>query len=349
MEKVPNEILLKIFSYLDIQSLGRCATMSKRFHEIAYEKVLWQKLPVNLGPNVPIEFLQHIMKHGIAYIRLHHVALIGDPVYFAHQKSLKYLALDFNYYSREMQKNLLPSCTQLEKLSCIDINERDLDNVFQCIEQNSESLKCLNLAGEFDLDENMVDKLTTAINNCNKLVEFRIDFYYDLDVFQFYDLVKNLPQNLKKLCLGDTCLHVEDLKLLVVTCIKLEDLFLNINCFCNRANPTCHHFDEVISIIVESPLSETLVNLSLMKMKDMDVHEQIGAKCLELGQMKKLKKIEILCEKQKEVKDMLRENLPNLTIVEDRQQENFFTPADPYGKYDRSSGFWEINCNQLKL
>ena len=41
-KKIPNEIWLKIFSYLEVQDLNRCAYVSKQFQEIAYEKALWQ-------------------------------------------------------------------------------------------------------------------------------------------------------------------------------------------------------------------------------------------------------------------------------------------------------------------
>ena len=92
MEKIPNEIWLKIFSYLEVQDLGRCATVSKQFHELAYEKRLWRKLPINLSVKiVPVEFLQHIMKHEIAYINLHKATIFGDPSHFSQQNALKYL------------------------------------------------------------------------------------------------------------------------------------------------------------------------------------------------------------------------------------------------------------------
>ena len=106
MEKIPNEILLKIFSYLEVQDLGRCASVNKKFHEIAYEKMLWQKLPVNLaGKQVPVEFLQHIMKHGIAYINLDSAQIhtIGDLVHFGEQNSVKYLIIDFHLESTWIQ------------------------------------------------------------------------------------------------------------------------------------------------------------------------------------------------------------------------------------------------------
>ena len=94
MEKIPNEILLKIFSYLEVQDLGRCATVCKEFHEIAYDRGLWQKLPINLaGKRVPVEFVQHIMKHGAGYLNLDNAEIFGNPLHFAQQNSLKYLIL----------------------------------------------------------------------------------------------------------------------------------------------------------------------------------------------------------------------------------------------------------------
>ena len=249
-----------------------------------------------------------------------------------------------------MKKNLLASSTQLEKLSCIDITKIDYDDIFQCIEQNGESLRCLEIdywkdLNHSDLNDDWTIK-TVAIKKCHQLEELRLDYCY-IGRYGVMNVIKNLPQNLKKLSLG--WLRIEEFKVLVATCSKLEDLFLRILC-CN--NSPCHHFDEVISIFVGSPLSETLVNLSLT-MERFNVHEQYGTKCLELGQMKKLKKVEMIYWDEEsvdeEVKDMLRKHLPHLTIVEDRHKENFIVPADPYAKHDRSSGFWEISCNRLSL
>ena len=53
------EIWLKIFSYLEVQNLNQCAAVSKTFKKFAYDKALWQKLPINLAAKqVPIEFIQ---------------------------------------------------------------------------------------------------------------------------------------------------------------------------------------------------------------------------------------------------------------------------------------------------
>lgn len=327
MEKIPNEILLKIFSYLEVQDLGRCAMASKRFHEMAYERRLWQKLPINLFyKEVPVGFVQHIMKHEIAYINLQWARIIGDSVHFTQQKSLKYLILDFHPQNgREVKKNLLASCTQLEKLSCHHIKyENDLDDIFQCIEQNSGSLKCLQLRmNNFNLDVNTT-KFPTAISKCNKLEELGLR-NWDFEIDRM-NVMKNLPQNLKKLYIYTLPLTIEELKVLVATCRQLEELFLFLNC-CEDS--TCHHFDEVITILVGSSLSGTLVNLSLI-MERINVHEQFSSKCLELAKMKQLKKIELISKGEEEfhsgeneAKDILRKNLPHLTIVEDKTGKLF--------------------------
>ena len=139
-------------------------------------------------------------------------------------------------------------------------------------------------------------------------------------------------------------MKIKDIKVLVARCSKLEDLFLDIHCC---TDDICHHFDEVISIIVGSPLSDTLVNLSL-KMAWYNVHnEKFRAKCLELGQMKKLKKVEITAVEEVNGEEILRKHLPHLTIAENREQENLVLPAHPYAKHNKSSGFWEISCNPL--
>ena len=235
----------------------------------------------------------------------------------------------------------MASCTQLEKLSCrsIDLDESDLDDIYQCIEKNSESLKCLDLE---TVDYEKDDVMWMAINKCNKLEELSLDGYDD------HDFAKNLPPNLKKLRLR--LLKIKDIKVLVARCSKLEDLFLDILCC---TDDTCHHIDEVISIIAGSPLSDTLVNLSL-SIGRINFHEEFSAKCLELRQMKKLKKIKIWGDEEpegKEVKDMLMKTLPHLTHISsdafDTKHENFPVPADPYGKHDKSTGFWEISCERL--
>ena len=43
-------------------------------------------------------------------------------------------------------------------------------------------------------------------------------------------------------------------------------------------------------------------------------------------------------------REIIRKNLPHLTIVEDRKKDNFLTPADP-----GPQGLWEKSCNPVKF
>ena len=77
---VPNEILVKIFGYLDIQDISRCAQISRQLNMISKDATLWQswgKLSIlkchNFQPElrkVPTEFLTYIIQRGITELSL---------------------------------------------------------------------------------------------------------------------------------------------------------------------------------------------------------------------------------------------------------------------------------------
>jgi hypothetical protein len=72
---LPNEILVKIFGYLDIQDISRCAQISRQLNMISKDASLWQswgKLSIskchNFQPElrkVTTEFLTYIIQRGI--------------------------------------------------------------------------------------------------------------------------------------------------------------------------------------------------------------------------------------------------------------------------------------------
>ena len=355
-ETLPNEIWRKIFSYLEVHNLNRCACVSKQFHRFAYDKAVWQKLPINVSAKrVPIKFIQQIVERGTSYLNLDFTKIVGDQLalikadqlHFAQPNCLKYLNLNSLRDQTEVRRNLLSSCTQLQKLGC-DFDKSEVDVVSQCIRFNSKTLKCLKIFVNLDkLDEMSVFKLATAINKCQQLEELSLE---DGEPSTY-----NLPpQNLKKLHLWhDGKFKVEDIKVLVDTCSKLEDMFLEMFDCCEdflKSNKkledsTCCHFAEIISTIAESSLSETLVNLGYQYGGKIDDYEQFDTKCLEFGKkMKRLEKIylpDFHWTSGKEGKNILRKTLPHLTIVENRYfgRKNF----------SGDSGLWEISCNRLSL
>ena len=70
LEDMPNEVLLKIFSYLDTEEILKCAQTSKRMNEICKDKSLWQKKKVSLENQV--HFWEHLgvilLHNGIVHL-----------------------------------------------------------------------------------------------------------------------------------------------------------------------------------------------------------------------------------------------------------------------------------------
>ena len=81
METLSNENWLKIFSYLEVEDLNRCASVCKQFQKFAYDKVVWKKLPINLSSKqVPIGFIRQIVERGTACLNLDSTKMIGDEL-----------------------------------------------------------------------------------------------------------------------------------------------------------------------------------------------------------------------------------------------------------------------------
>ena len=77
LEDLPDEILLKIFQYLNMKEIVYCAQMSKRIRKISHDESLWQK--INLYQRkVKVEFVEQILSNGCKYLSLNCAELLGD-------------------------------------------------------------------------------------------------------------------------------------------------------------------------------------------------------------------------------------------------------------------------------
>ena len=77
LEDLPNEVLLKVFSYLEPVDLIQCGQLSKRLRAICHDKSLWQK--VNLSwKKVSAEFINFILNNGCNHLDLSNTDLKGS-------------------------------------------------------------------------------------------------------------------------------------------------------------------------------------------------------------------------------------------------------------------------------
>ena len=63
LEDLPDEVLLKILSYLDIKGVLQCGHLFKRIREISNDKSVWKKLKVT-GRKIPCGCIEKAKQTG---------------------------------------------------------------------------------------------------------------------------------------------------------------------------------------------------------------------------------------------------------------------------------------------
>ena len=67
IEKLPDEVILLVLSFLSIKDLIKCSQLSRRFRTITFDKSLWQKS--NLYQKiVPAKYVEMVINKGCLYI-----------------------------------------------------------------------------------------------------------------------------------------------------------------------------------------------------------------------------------------------------------------------------------------
>ena len=81
---LPDEVILKIFDYLDIIDLIHCGQVSKRFREISQDETL-QKLNLD-EREVPSSFLKLSISRGLKYLSFFRAkgSLISESFHFSY-------------------------------------------------------------------------------------------------------------------------------------------------------------------------------------------------------------------------------------------------------------------------
>ena len=93
MEKVPNEIIVKIFSYLSHRELIGCAKVSKRFEELTKNEELWKRINWT-EKSVNFEGMEYALACGTKYLKLHKSQIrYLAMTHFETKSKLKYLDL----------------------------------------------------------------------------------------------------------------------------------------------------------------------------------------------------------------------------------------------------------------
>ena len=141
-EDLPDEILLNIFSFLDLKGVLQCGQVSKRLRAISNDQCLWLKLNLH-GQEVPYGVIEKAIQNGCEYLNLGYSCVYGGKKSEVPWK-LKYLEISHSPYCHcDNREEVLQNCNFLEKLAVdgLKLNSSYIEQICQ----NGETLRILNL------------------------------------------------------------------------------------------------------------------------------------------------------------------------------------------------------------
>ena len=322
-EEFPSEIMLKIFSFLEIVELIKCSQTSKRIRIICYDKSLWQR--INLSKKrVQTDFLQKVIDLDCKCLNLNEANIIGT-LRLQNKSQLTYLDLSgCTAESQSVFEELLKSCHSLQTLSITqDIN---LDVMFQLTAQNGKTLQILYFLCRSRSRFQMF-YIEYIIVNCSELKE--LHFWNGVDLFEsdgnlcyhcgindnsFDYLANNISPKIEKLSVGYGGFDDQHLKTLVSNCTKLKEL--RLLAYTNIRNDSITHIKDHLKLTLEKLLIDDAGN------GENDYRKLYGLKSMpklkNLDFMYNTDDVNVISELRNELPDVSVNGYPPLTSEEEK-------------------------------
>lgn len=248
---LPDEVLLKIVSYLNLKGLAQCAQVSKRLRNICKDESLWETITLNEnlyldngpfqendGPFqiIPPSFINHILDNGCKYLTICQAKLTCEGLNLPKTSQLKNFTIDDIYGDRAIEaiEEIISTTYCLENFQLDYLGRLQMENLVRkvCL-KNSKTLTVLKLE-VITLTSEMVKNIV----NFTKLKELFIVYEkMHRNILPFFEsenasgsvnyLVRNISPEIKKVSFdGMKNFGDEQMKMLVTRCKKLEDLSL---------------------------------------------------------------------------------------------------------------------------
>ena len=199
---LPNEILVKIFGYLDIQDISRSAKVSHQFNKISKDSSVWKsigKLCIDRR-KVPTEFLSYVILRGITEICLFQCVILPPKVpgvKLTRPMNLKSLILDKTNGDKTLLSEILTS-HRIEKIALRDCN-LSLFVFPRSPTHIGRTLKSLNLGNDLRTGKRYdLSSISIIVNACLGLEELNMSCN-SLPTESVDYLCKNLTPNILKL------------------------------------------------------------------------------------------------------------------------------------------------------
>ena len=204
LNDVPDEVILRVFSNLEIKDFIRCGQVSKRIRAISQDQSLWLKINLYENKSVATGFLEYVLNNGCKYLGLGftQIGQIDGESLKCNSSQLKCLDLSFCQSSRQVFDDLLSSCHSLEKLSlasqCHIMLNKDL--VKTMCHQFGATLQVLNVSNCYRPNMEIMDleMIQLLIDSFSQLKEVNFGNTYLSEESLDY-VCNNLGENIVKL------------------------------------------------------------------------------------------------------------------------------------------------------
>ena len=327
LDELPDEVILKIVSFLDLKELLLCGQVSKQLRAIANDKSLWLKLNF-WNRKVPYDFIEKAAGNGCQYLSLFDCGILNFKGKSEPSLNLKYLNVSNNNGGLQRVQKLVQNCSSLQKLSVdgLSLDSNDIQNICQ----NGKTLEVLDLGDcHFDIC-NQTNLLQDLFSNCAHLTELNISYSYLSYLLDphIQALVDNLTPTILKVSLTfQENLQDEHVKKLVKRCNKITHLD-----FCNTSitNDSVHCIIEQLKTSLKAlNVFQTYVDFATL---------------LELRSMPALKTL--ICDDDEDTEN-LKQQLPHISII---NEESFLYIAKPFKKcltYESVNGSYNGDCDWI--
>ena len=308
---LPNEILVKIFGYLDIQDISRSAQVSHQFNMISKDSSLWQtwgKLSI-VEMKVPTEFLTYIIQRGITEISLFGCEILPPRAKMSMLMwplNLKTLCLE-EFEGDHTLVNEILSSQPMEKIEFIDYTMPeysgiDISQFIKVLPQIGSQLKSLNLGNGLLRKSKLCDlsSISSIVNTCLDLEELNISGNLQNEKAISY-FCENLTSNILKLDIRFGKMNDNNIRALVKKCPKLKVLDIRYN-----ENVT---YQGVVSIIERLHFLEYL-GLPESIVNELGLRNNIDL--VKTGRLKSMKKLKELLFGDLEYQSILEKEMPHL-------------------------------------
>ena len=341
-EDLPDEILLKILSLMDIKGVLQCGNVSKRLRAISNDQSLWLKLNL-FGREVPYAFIKKAVKNGCEYLNLR-FSVVSRGKKSEVPWSLKYLEISQSC-DLPLPKGVLENCHFLQKLAVdyLIIKSHEIELICQ----NGETLQILSLRGCKIQTGNSLQKtelIQKLFTKCPELTElnvsqsFQFSYRSDNNIWlgpHIYALVDNLTPNILRLSLRFQQ-YVDD------------NHVNNLVCRCNKITELDLSFTPITNVSVDSIIK----HLNFLEKLDIGYTDIDLSKILQLKSIRTLKFLR--CFGKEEHLEEYAEKIKNLKLQLPHIRINEKYPVIAHSKktVNRSidrNWFWEIRAKQQDI